>query len=157
MPRGWDGSPAPADISTQIWGLMWVSLRVLHVLTPPVGQHHFFFLWPDVGLQGALPIAAIPRVVADGGVPRNTRYALTLEPFPLSSMKIEVEQREQHLLCNRCPLLSRGNQRPSSTPAPYLGGQPPQDGKSCKHFRKCDPRAPCWKVSKKSPLSGSLL
>lgn len=83
VPRGWDGSPAPAGISTQIWGLMWVSLRVLHVLTPPVGLHHLLFLWPDVGLQGALPIAAIPRVIADGGVPRNRRHALTLEPFSL--------------------------------------------------------------------------
>lgn len=55
-------------------GRAWPSLRVLHVLTPPVGLHHLLVLWPDVGLQRALPIAAVPRVVDDGGVPGGTRH-----------------------------------------------------------------------------------
>lgn len=46
-------------------------LRVLHVLTPPGGLRHLFLLLPDVGLQRALAVAAIPRVVDDRGVPGN--------------------------------------------------------------------------------------
>ena len=49
-------------------------LRVLHVLTPPGGLHHLLLLLPDVGLQRALAIAAIPRVVDDRGVPGNTEH-----------------------------------------------------------------------------------
>lgn len=49
-------------------------LRVLHVLTSPGGLHHFPLLLPDVGLQRALAIAAVPRVVDDRGVPGNTGY-----------------------------------------------------------------------------------
>lgn len=44
-------------------------LRVLHVLTPPGGLHHLLLLLPDVGLQRGLAVAAVPRVVDDGGVP----------------------------------------------------------------------------------------
>lgn len=60
-------------------------LRVFHVLTPSVGLHHLLLLLPDVGLQRALSVAAIPWVVDDCGVPGNTRIC--------------VWSRETFLLC----------------------------------------------------------
>lgn len=57
-------------------------LRVLHVLTPPGGLCHVLLLLPDVHLQRALAVAAVPRVVDDRGVPGNTGHTQRVRQVP---------------------------------------------------------------------------
>lgn len=72
-------------------------LRVLHVLTSPGGLHHFPLLLPDVGLQRALAIAAVPRVVDDRGVPGNTENDARGEGSKGATLKISLHRLLQPL------------------------------------------------------------
>lgn len=79
------------------------SLRVFHVLTPPGGLHHLLLLLPDVGLQRALAIAAVPRVVDDRGVPGNTGHTQNGVNAPWEAFEVDTLKISLHNSFTHCP------------------------------------------------------